>query len=249
MRPWTRRTVLVFALVVALLLLPRVAGPHIRSGERSPDDRVPFARHLKRPYYPLRHWQWSGIMPFFGGFHPDPHFLTSDMATFPEVTSRRLGLTRIDYLLADVNPYFNDETSEVVLLLQADKRVTEYLLEVPRNQNVQAIVFWPTRPDLLPFTSGNQVVLLSGIDGTRGLFLLDAPLHGGRLALVPARTTRFYTLASAFTNAADADVRAQFCDSRRRDFVAFYEFYAHPCDDRRPAKPEIEKEFREFWGP
>lgn len=158
-------------------------------GFRSPDCDAPLVNHVKRKYFPLRHWPWSGIPVLEGGFIPDPHYICSTVVSVAEPVKEKLGSKDGEYAVIDVNPFFNDGTSEVLLLIQANGSKFEYSLSIPKGQNVQAVIASPTAPEAMLFPSGNDLVVLANFFGpAKGMYRLPLPLgHSGKLQFIPAK--------------------------------------------------------------
>lgn len=102
---------------VALIAMTLLAGRYLHFGFRSSRTSDVRCFEMKRPYYPLRHWTWSGIFPFEGGFMPDPHFGCAEPESLPNSVNRALGGDGFFQIL-DVNPAYNDESSEIELLIR-----------------------------------------------------------------------------------------------------------------------------------
>lgn len=76
---------------------------------------------------------WSGIFPVFGGFISHPHFLYSNPVDITDYLSSVIDEEKIRYQLIQVNPYFEDETSENILGLEINGLSFEYKLETPQD--------------------------------------------------------------------------------------------------------------------
>ena len=198
----------------------------------------------------FRHHQWSGIFPFEGGFLPDPHYLESESARFSEPVNRILPFRDSEYVIVDVNPFFNDDTSEILLLIKSSNTVFEYSLEFPRHRNVQAVLTFPQQPPAIVFPyKGNLAVLANFFGPAKGAYIVPLPLKSGTvLQLIPASSAEFSTIAAAFASVGEElSTREQLCESRRNDFIAFYEKYSRACDERTRSATEIERDFARFW--
>lgn len=224
-------------------------GRFVSYGHRSPEPAAELCGTIARRYYPLRHWSWSGIFPFEGGFIPDPHFLWSDRMVVTEPVKQRLS-NEAQYQLVDVNPFFDDYSSEVLLLIKSGNQSFEYTLARPKGRSVQAVTASLMLPSAILFPSGQKLPVLVNFHGVRGGYLLDLPLRSGRqLELTPAGSTNFGTIATTFRAVSqERTTREQVCSRfRRNDFVAFYEKYCGPCEDGARNSAEIENAFARFW--
>ena len=239
----------VFPILGFLPLGVAAVGRFVCWGHRSREPAAELCGTIARRYYPLRHWSWSGIFPFEGGFIPDPHFLWSERMGVTEPVKQRLS-NEAQYQLVDVNPFFDDYSSEVLLLIKSGNQSFEYALARPKGRSVQAVIASPMPPSAILFPSVQKLAVLVNFHGARGVFLLDFPLRtGGRLELTPAGSTNFEAIATAFKAVGqERTTREQVCSLfRRNDFIAFYEKYCGPCDDRARSSAEIENEFALFW--
>ena len=235
----------VLVLAVGLLFFAR----YFCLGYRSPECRDQPCHSVSRAHFPFRHWQWSGIPPFEGGFIPDPHYIWSESASFSDPVSRMLPVTDSRYAIVDVNPAFNDGTSEILLLIQSRDSVFQYSLTFPKHQGVQAILAHPTAPPAMVFPYKNGLAVLVSFFGMNGIYILPLPLRSGAaLDLIPPRSPEFAAVAAALKSVGqERTTREQFCESKRRDFIAFYEKYSGPCGGQSRAISEIESDFAHFW--
>jgi hypothetical protein len=121
------------AALLAALLLASAWGCRSHEETASADtggvstrEMNPDYVEIRRPKHHFRHWIWSGIFPY-GGWIPDPHFAETHVMSFcREATPLIPAPAR--YQGFDVNPWFRDETSEVVLAIEAAGIVYEYKL-------------------------------------------------------------------------------------------------------------------------
>ncbi|UNK20693.1 hypothetical protein MNQ98_12050 [Paenibacillus sp. N3/727] len=93
---------------------------------------------IQRDKYNLRNFMWSGIFPIYGGFIPDPHYLYSEPVDVTEYLSSVFHNNNVRYQLIDVNPFFENRTSENILAMEINGSSFEYKLEFPQNstQNI-----------------------------------------------------------------------------------------------------------------
>jgi hypothetical protein len=153
------------------------------------------------------------------------------------------------YIIVDVNPAFRDHSSEILLVIEASGKVFEYSLMFPRNGDVQAILAYPSPPPAMAFPYKRNVAVLAGFFRARGIYLLPLPLRSGvTLQLIPPGSPDFTTIATSFRSLGqEPSMRNQFCESRRKDFIVFYEKYYGPCDGQSHVASEVEKDFSKFW--
>jgi len=237
-----------------LLVLPGIVigGRYFHWGCRAATtyDNKPLP--ISRKYYPRRHWAWSGIPGEDGaGFIPDPHFLASDAMSFSvpamQISSVRDGTFRI----LDVNPFFRDRTSEILLLITADRATSEYSLAFPNGQNVQAVIAVPDLPmaRLVPYEK--QLALIADfLAPAKGIYLVPLPLKSGALTLIPVTDPRFDSISKEFRALEhDASTEAQFCETKSNAFMAFYEKYIGSCTEASNGNPRVAsaESFDEFW--
>ena len=242
-------------LAIILLVVsacPAKAGDGAAScGRDVGDARVKdcLCRFVHRKRHHFRHWVWSGIFPGEGGSIPDPHYLCSEDGVFPEPVNELISDKGSRYAIVDVNPFFNDGSSEVLLLVKWQDEVFEYSLNFPKRKDVRAILGQPTPPPALvfPYKTG-LAVLVTFWGRARGAYVLPLPLpKKTALELVGFGTPEFAEIVGAFGSVAqDRTTKDQFCKATN-DFVAFYEKYSGPCAGRVKDGPEIEKNFARFW--
>lgn len=88
---------------------------------------------IQRDNYNLRNFMWSGIFPLYGGFISDPHYLYSEPVDVTEYLSSVFHDSNVRYQLIDVNPFFENSTSENILAMEINGSPFEYRLETPEN--------------------------------------------------------------------------------------------------------------------
>lgn len=242
----TYRLILI-VMVIFLFSLP-FSSSYIWLGYRSPETRDHLCYPVQRKYYPLRHWMWSGL-PGEGGYISDPHFLWSEPMPFPDPVLRTMKSKKAGFQVMDVNPFFNDRSSEILLLIEANDTAYEYKLQFLKHRNAQAVLATPDLPAVRAFPSNDKVVLAANFENVIGIYLLSLPLKTGTtLQLIPANAPEFKLLAAQLSlNAREKTVKAHFCDTSRNDFIAFYEKYGGLCEKKKANRVLIDKRFAEFW--
>lgn len=238
------------AVAIGLCFAVLVCRRFIWWGRRSPEDADALCSTVVRKHFPLRHWQWEGIPILEGGFIPDPHYSCSETVKFPEPANKLLSSTGSRYAVVDVNPAFNDQTSEILLLIQSRGNTFQYSLEFPHGRGVQAILATPEHAPGMSFPyKGDLAILVNFFGPAKGVYLVPLPLRSGtRLRLFPVGSPEFAKVADSLTAVGlEQTTRDQFCESKRKDFIAFYEKYSAPCG--RPARTsnEIDQDFAKFW--
>lgn len=231
--------------ILLMILVTLFAFRYLRWGYRSSRDSEFKCYEIRRPYYP-RHWRWSGIFPFEGGLTPDPHFLCSEPLPLSDPVERAVREPGAYFQVIDVNPFFNDQSSEIQLVVRSNTSAFQYSLQFPRAKGVQAVIAIPSSPARI-FPYKNQLALLVNFFGpAKGLYLIPLPFQsGGNLTLISAKDPQFELIAREFkNNAQDRTVKDQFCESRRYDFITFYEKYSGPCEE---ASGSVGNRFDEFW--
>lgn len=227
-----------------------LCGRFVAWGRRSPQCSDELFETVSRQHFPLRHWLWSGIPLLEGGFVPDPHYICSETIAFSEPANRLLSSRGSSYAIVDVNPFFNDNTSEILLLIQSKDNKFEYALAFPHGKGVRAILASPMPPPAMVFPYKDGLAVLANFFGpTKGVYLLPLPLRSGAtLELISASSPQFARVATTFrTIGQDQTTKDQFCDSRRKDFIAFYEKYGGPCNQEKRDASEVDGDFTYFW--
>ena len=219
-------------------------------GYRSPQCGEKLCDTVNRKHFPFRHWQWSGILFLEGGFIPDPHYLWSETLTFSDPSTSLLSAKDSRYAIVDVNPFFDDSTSEILLLIQSQESTFEYSLAFPKHKGVQAILATPMPPPAMVFPYKHGLAVLTNFFGpAKGIYILPLPLRSGAaLELIPANSAEFAVVAGAFRSVGqERTTKDQFCESRRKEFIAFYEKYYGACDGKSRMVSQVDNEFARFW--
>jgi len=246
-----RRPVFWVGLALALITLIAV-GRFFHWGKRVACPPEEICSVVNREYYPARDWLWTGIFPLEGGFIPDPHFTFSESMLFPGPALELLGNVDSKYQVVDVNPAFNNETSEILFVVHSGQATYVYSLDFPKKHREQAVLGFPLLPDSRVFPyRGNLAILEDFFGRGKGIYLLRLPLKSdATLYLVPVKSPEFDKIAGAFkTEAQDQAVKQQFCRTTN-DFAAFYEKYAGSCGwsaAEYAANPNIHN-YDGFWS-
>jgi hypothetical protein len=195
-----------------------------------------------------------------GGFVPDPHYSCSESVKFSEPVDKMLSSTDSHYAVVDVNPAFNDRTSEVLLLIQSHSNTFQYSLGFPHGKGVQAILAIPEPTPAMAFPYNGELAILVNFFGpAKGIYLVPLPLRPGtlrpgtlrpetQLQLIPVGSPEFAKIADSFKPVGrEQSTRDQFCESRRNDFIVFYEKYSGPCDQQARTASKIDQDFADFW--
>jgi hypothetical protein len=89
---------------------------------------------VKREIFRLRQWQWSGIFPIEGGLLPDPHFVCLVTGSFPRSIETLLTEPSSGFQIIDVNPFFKDESKEIIFAVQSSSQVYACFLTKGKSQ-------------------------------------------------------------------------------------------------------------------
>jgi len=216
--------------IVVILALFTSTNVH-RSIQKAEAESRDECSPLDRPHHVFRHWQWSGIFPFEGGWMPDPYCNASVEKDLPASALKEMKKQRGTYQIIEVNPGFNDDSSEVVLYLRVDGQGSEYNLSFPSARGVVAVLAIPDDPRVQVFVLDHKIYLLANFSGpAKGIYVLPSRLENkGRLELHDVSSREFKDVASRFHEVAEQpEVRDRFCHSTL-DFSAYYERYAGSC--------------------
>lgn len=160
--------VVVVSLAALVTFGPAVSLAATTSSTRELDSSfIDVSREVHR----FRHWSWSGIFPFYGGWISDPHFLVTSVFPVPADVGRVLGDASAKYQGVDINPWFDDSSSEIVLALESRGVVHEYV--VPNQADPPLAYGFVNNLDRLyafPYRSG--LAFLTSLDISRSAFLL-----------------------------------------------------------------------------
>jgi hypothetical protein len=231
--------------VIALVTVASILiAPQISVGKITASPGLSNCSPISRGKYPFRHWLWSGIFPFEGGFIPDPHFSCSELVPVPSSVQTLIGDPLAKFQIIAVNPAFADSTSEVVLILNTRNRILEYKLPVPQNEG--AVLGEPMYPEARLFPYKRSIAVLTYFMETKQIFLLSCPLN-------PEESLKHFgwqqkeateVLGELKSLYSDADVRQHFCGPPNKPFIAFYERFSGPCS---PAGNSSDVNFADFW--
>ncbi len=126
---------------------------------------------IRRKRHRFRHWKWSGIFPFYGGWISDPHILATPVREFSKVISKGIGCNgTARYQGFDINPWFEDASSEVVVAIESDETVFSYNLDLKDLENVK--YGFINGRGLFPFLRDDHLVFLTNLDITHPVFIV-----------------------------------------------------------------------------
>ncbi|MBJ6361630.1 hypothetical protein JFN88_10025 [Paenibacillus sp. MAHUQ-46] len=123
---------------------------------------------VTRTKYYFRNFLWSGIFPLYGGFISDPHFLFQHPVDLTQYLSSFFQKKPVKYQLVQVNPYFKNKTSEMILAMEFDGQAYEYKLEVPSDYPAFVVESEPSSEFL--YYGNNLYFVLT--DGWKQAFLI-----------------------------------------------------------------------------
>lgn len=232
------RRALASVIVVSCGLLALSRCPIGRFSTRELDPR--FVEITRSRYY-LRHWLWSGIFPLEGGPIGDPHVAATEVYAFPDDVRQRLGATSARFQGFDVNPWFRDGTSEIVLAIEVDGRVHEYRIRSSGGPRLDfGFINFPEA--MIAFLYGDRLAFATCLSISKLAFLSTA---------LPLRPDGDMAPAFEGTDAFDSVVRYLREDSRYlglrdqlcrqwKPYRALYERF-EPCPPLPPWRPHYGK--------
>jgi len=158
-------------LTVGLLFLAS-SGVCAADGARSSSLAIdPEFIEVERDVHRFRHWSWSGIFPFYGGWTPDPHFLATPVFEFQPGIQHALATSAARYQGFDINPWFSDFSSEIILAIESKEIVYEY--EVPNSADPPlGYGFINNGGLLIAFLYDRKIAFLTNLDIDRTVFLV-----------------------------------------------------------------------------
>jgi len=162
-----------------------------------------------------------------------------------------IGIPNAKFQIVEVNPYFDDDSSEVLLLIGSRTKVFQYSLVIPKHHQIQAVLASPELPSARVVTYGKELAILEDFFGpAKGAFVLPLPLRSGAsVPLIPAGSSEFQKIAESLrASARDASVKQQFCQTDN-GFASIWEKYAGSCgwsSDQYAANPGVH-DYPSFW--
>ena len=222
---------------VFLALCGLVAMSRCPVGTFSTKELDPSFVEIKRPRYWLRHLKWSGIFPREGGLHRDPEVVATEVFTLPDELRQRLGAKSGRFQGFDVNPWFHDRTSEIVLAIELDGVVHQYRIANSTKPRLD-YGFINFYAPIVPFAYNDRLAFATGLSISRLAFLSTAlPLRGdGEMEPVFEGSEAFDAIVQYLrAEGRYVGLRDQLCGA----WKPYREFYKRfePCPPRQPWKP------------
>ena len=199
--PAIKQRVSLLALAFALSCI--IPHPAV-AASTSTRDLDPGNIEVIRKVHRFRHWQWSGIFPFYGGWIPDPHFMVTPAFDVPEDVGKLLADASARYQGVDVNPWFEDTSSEILIAIESNGVVHEY--SIP-NEVEPALGYGF-------INNGGRLFVFPFRSGLAFLTLLDIDRYAFILVPLPLRRTARGTVVFDGSSAFD-EVVAYLADSGR----------------------------------
>ncbi len=174
-----------FLFFILILFLVTLTSKYITWGEISTKEIDENYIEIKRKRYPFRHWRWSGIPPFYGWFIPDPHFAESAPTKLPADILKFLGVKEGRYQLYDVNPYFEPENVENLMVFEIDGKLYTYQVKLPLKSEIVTLSEEPADVEFIIFAKNEIVGFMKYNDYCveevfmTGLFFLKLPFENG----------------------------------------------------------------------
>jgi hypothetical protein len=243
-------------IVIIALFLAGLATDTVSASERQATEHNEHCLPVKREIFRLKHWQWSGIFPFEGGFIPDPHFVCSSTASFPSTVAALLNDSSAVFQIVDVNPFFEDKSKEIILAIQSSDKILyelkfDYLLNFKVRQAMAE-----SYPAVRVFTYKGKIALLSHLDtDLRGYYFISLPLKSSDIMqLHPIGSEEFEKVTEYFRNLPPStELKDYFCGRGIYDgtgsnaFIAYYQKYRGDCDYKYD--PRNQTDYEQWWGP
>jgi hypothetical protein len=130
-------TLLLMLLQGGVIMIPRSAEAATETDSYSTKELDSNFIEIHRKKHRFRHWKWSGICPFFGGWIPDPHILATPVREFSKVIREAIGCNgTARYQGLDINSpkYLPDENvtdKEFSAGIRARRRVVRRQAQSP----------------------------------------------------------------------------------------------------------------------
>lgn len=157
-------------LVFSFLLIQTYEKEIFSSNQLSSTDYDNDNIEIRRDKYNLRNFMWSGIFPLYGGFISDPHFLYSQPVNVSDYLSSIFHHKNVRYQLIDVNPFFENNSSENILAMEIDSTPYEYKLNMPPDFQYNTLQH--VEPDSVFLYNGDSLYFVRLCDYWENKFLL-----------------------------------------------------------------------------
>jgi len=216
-------------LLVVVLTLLGGCGPTFRAST----DSDPGSIEIEREVHRFRHWQWSGIFPIEGGWIPDPHFMATDVVEVSGDLARRMGVVSARIQGFDINPWFQDGSTEIIVAIETNGDVYEQSLTESAKTSL-GYGFVNGGP-IVPFLMKDQLILFTALHITRPVFIVvQLPIQGNSNVPVYYEDTKGWNRIVAFLskNHRYRELRSVLCSGKKRSFRYVYSSF-EPCQSWR----------------
>jgi hypothetical protein len=239
------KKILIVIILLSMGVMAAILAPHISTGKVTASPGLSNCSPISRNKYPFRHWTWSGIFPFEGGFIPDPHFGCSEFVSMPRSVQQLLGDSTAKFQIMNVNRAFEDSTTEILLIISAQKHIYEFKLPVSTTET--AILGEPMYPEARLFPINGKIAVLTQFMQTKQIYLISLPLN-------PRDSIRYFRWNQIEAKEVidrlkllhdDLDLRQHFCGPPSKPFMAFYEKFSGSCSPVQNNTNDVH--FEEFW--
>jgi len=181
---------------------------------------------IERDTQRFRQWKWSGCFPFYGGWISDPLFIGAGVFPFSSAISQRLGDFTARFQGFDINPWFRDETTEIVLAIETKGKVYEQRITEAAKGHIG--YGFRDSNDFVPFLMNDHLVFLTTLSGTQLVFILvDLPIRSNANTPVYSEGTREWNEVISYLETGERfrSLRLPLCESGRKSFRRAYELF------------------------
>ena len=231
---------LIFIIIIAIwaYLIPH----YVHTAESNELNKVDKHIDIKIRSYPIpREIFWSGIFPFYGGFLPDPHMSATEPFDMPSEITNRLEAKSIRFQGYDINPWFDDRLSEILLAIEVDNHAYQFKIEntVSPKMDYGFINFYEP---IIPFIYNEKLVFITALDISRlALLSIDLPItKNGIITPIFYEQVEFKETIQYLKNKERYKILK---DDLCRQFIPYIEFYENfekcpPLPKWEPTKQE-----------
>jgi hypothetical protein len=166
--------------------------------------------------------EWD--LPVFGGWIADPHFMYTPVFEFPAPVRDQLHATIARYQGFDVNPWFRDATSEVLLALELDGIPHAFPIASPPSPPGRAYAFYDA--DLVVIEDDTSLLWFTALRGENACFIeIPLPLDNASAGTHCEGSEGWARILEKLRRRAYTPPEERICGSLNVNYWAFYEHF------------------------
>ena len=187
---------------------------------------------IQKPGFFARHWTWSGIFPLYGGFIEDPHVKCFPIMRAPEAVAALFDAPTARVQLAYLNPFWNDETSQILVLVATQDEVLRFSLTTPQARTIVAWSDDSRSSKIRSTTNGSELIVFVNTLEVQGVAEIPVGQSTRQARFAEAGTTEFDSILTSLASSSEvSQIARDICLPATGKFVSLAFVWFRGCTD------------------